>query len=56
MGNYSKFLGALVGGVLGMLVNVFALPEAWASDEMQGAVIVILSAVLTYVFPPNNPT
>lgn len=56
MGNYSKLVGALVGGVAGVLVSRFGLPTAFAAPEVQGAVTVILSAAATYLFPANKPS
>ena len=54
MGNYSKMIGALVGGVAGLLVSVFGLPDAWTSPELQGAITIILSTVFAYAFPANT--
>jgi hypothetical protein len=56
MGNYSKLVGAVVGGVAGVLVSRFGLPTEFATPEIQGAVTVILSAVATFLFPANKPS
>lgn len=53
MGSYSKFIGAVVGAVSGFLVARFGLPAEWATPEMQGAVTVFLSGIVTYLFPAN---
>ncbi len=52
--NYSKMAGSLVGGVLGILVSKFGLPAEYNSPEIQNAIVVLLSAVCTYLFPPNK--
>jgi hypothetical protein len=54
LGNYSKLVGSVVGGVFGLLVANFGLPAEWATPEIQGAVTVIMSAAFTYLFPANN--
>lgn len=54
LGNYSKMIGSVVGGVLGLLVSIFGLPAEFASPEVQGLVTVIMSAVFTYAFPANQ--
>jgi|EndMetStandDraft_8_1072994.scaffolds.fasta_scaffold1072172_2 hypothetical protein len=56
LGNYSKAIGALVGGVFGVLVSRYGLPDAWATPEIQGAVTVLLSAACTWAFPANKPS
>ncbi|WP_315920470.1 hypothetical protein [Mesorhizobium sp. SP-1A] len=56
MGNYSKLIGSIVGGVAGLLVARGLLPEEWATTEIQGAIVVLLSAVATYAFPANKPS
>jgi hypothetical protein len=53
MGNYSKLIGSLVGGVIGFLGSKYALPADLTSPDMQAAITLILSAVCTYVFPAN---
>lgn len=55
MGNYSKIIGSLVGGIFGVLLNLSVLPADLATAEIQGAVIVVLSAVFTFFFPANKP-
>jgi len=56
LGNYSKAIGALVGGVFGVLVSRYGLPDVWATPEIQGAVTVLLSAACTWAFPANKPS
>jgi hypothetical protein len=53
MGSYSKLIGSIVGGVAGWLASRYALPPTLTSPEIQGAATVILSAVVTYLFPAN---
>lgn len=55
LGNYSKIVGSLVGGLFGVMVANFGLPAEWATPEIQSAVTVIMSAVFTYMFPANMP-
>lgn len=56
MGNYSKLIGSIVGGVAGLLVAKGLLPSEWATPEIQGAIVVLLSAAATYFFPANKPS
>ena len=53
MGNYSKLIGSIVGGVIGWLGSKYALPQSLTSPEIQAAATLILSAVATYLFPAN---
>jgi hypothetical protein len=53
MGNYSKLIGSIVGGVVGIAAT-FGLPAEWATPEIQGAIVVILSAIATFIFPANK--
>lgn len=55
MGNYSKLIGSIVGGVVGIAVS-FGLPAEWATPELQGAIVVVLSAIATFIFPSNKPS
>lgn len=54
MGNYSKLIGSIVGGVVGWLGSKYALPPNFTSPEMQAAATLILSAAATYLFPANT--
>lgn len=54
LGNYSKFLGSIVGGIFGILVGNFGLPTEYATPEIQNVVTVIMSALFTYAFPANQ--
>ena len=54
MGAYSKFIGAIVGGLLGLLGSTFALPAEWQSPEMVSSITMILSAISTFLFPANS--
>lgn len=55
-GNYSKLVGSAVGAIFGILVSKFALPAEYASPEIQASVTVLLTAVVTYLFPANKPS
>lgn len=55
MSNYSKLIGAIVGGVIGFLGSKYALPADLTSPDMQAAITLILSAVATWAFPANKP-
>lgn len=55
MGAYSKAIGAFVGGLLGLLSSMFALPAEWASPEMASAITLIASTVFAFMFPKNTP-
>ena len=55
MGNYSKLIGSLVGGLAGALVSFGVLPEELATPEIQAGVITVLAAVVTFFFPANKP-
>jgi len=55
MGNYSKFIGSLVGGIIGLVGSVVALPAEFQSAEFIGAISVALSAIATFIFPANKP-
>lgn len=56
MGNYSKLIGSLVGGVLGFAVSRWGLPTDFATPDVQGALTVLLGAVATFIFPANKPS
>lgn len=54
MSNYSKLIGSVVGGVLGLAVAKWGLPAEWASPEMAAAITLILGSVATFAFPANK--
>lgn len=54
MGNYSKLIGSLVGGALGLAVSILGLPAEAATPEIVSAVTVLLSAIATFLFPANK--
>jgi len=56
MGNYSKLIGSLVGGIFGFAVARLALPADLATPEIQGAVTILVGAVFTFIFPKNQPS
>lgn len=53
MGNYSKLIGSIVGGLVGIAAS-FGLPTEWATPEIQGAIVTLFSAVATFIFPANK--
>lgn len=55
MGNYSKLIASVIGGVLGIAAS-FGLPTDWATAEVQSAIAVIGSAIAVYFFPANKPS
>lgn len=62
MGNLSKLIGSVVGGILTTLAALSFIPEEWASAEnttaLVGAIGVLVtfgSSVFTYFFPKNKP-
>lgn len=55
MGNNSKVVGAGIGGAVGILIT-WALSAGGGVEvppEVAGAISMISSAVLTYLFPAN---
>lgn len=54
MGNWSKLIGSLVGSVAGIAIAL-GLPETLAAPEIQAAVVLILTAIATALFPANKP-
>ena len=54
MGNYSKLFGSVVGAAAGAFVSFGVLPENLATPELQAAVITVLTAVATFLFPANK--
>lgn len=54
LGNYSKLIGSIVGAAAGALVAFGVLPEELATPELQAALVAVLSALATYLFPANK--
>jgi len=54
MGNYSKFIGTIVGGVVGWAAARGFLPADFATPDVVAAATVIIAAVATYLFPANK--
>lgn len=54
MGNYSKLIGSLVGGVLGLLVAKNVIPAEFNTPDVQAAVTVLVSAFAVWAFPANK--
>ena len=55
MAAYSKFFGAIVGGIFAWLVAKFSLPADWATGDFAAALTTIITAVVVYAFPANKP-
>lgn len=55
MGNYSKFFGAIVGGILAWLTAKFGLPAEWAAGDFAAAITTVVTAVVVWAFPANDP-
>lgn len=53
MGRFSKLWGALIGSALG-LAGGMGLPTDWATPEVQGLIVTVLSVAGTFVAPPND--
>lgn len=53
MSAYSKFFGAIIGGILGVLVSKFGLPAELSSPEVVGGLTTLASAVVTWLAPAN---
>ena len=53
MGNYSKLIGSLLGGALGIAATL-GLPTEWATPPVQGAIITLLAGIATWAFPANK--
>lgn len=49
---YSKLFGALLGGLVGAAA-AFGLPVAWATAELQAALVVLASTLFTWAAPAN---
>lgn len=63
MGNISKLIGSIVGGVLGTLAALAIIPAEMASPENVsiivggiGTLVTVGGAVFTYFFPANRPS
>lgn len=56
MGNYSKLIAALIGGLMAWAVTAFGLPAEWAGEnsEMVVGISGVVTAVLVYLFPANK--
>jgi hypothetical protein len=53
LGNNSKWIGSLVGGIMAWIVARFALPPEWASADMVQALTMIVGTLFVYLFPAN---
>ncbi len=54
MGMYSKLIGSIVGGIMGLLGSKYAMPADMQSPEMVAALTTVLSAIATFFFPANK--
>lgn len=50
---YNKAIGTLVGAAIGAAVAFGIIPEAWATPEVQGAIITLVG-ILGTIFSPKN--
>lgn len=55
MGNYSKFFGALIGGILSFGAMKFGLPAEWATGDFAVALTTVVTSIAVYLFPANKP-
>ena len=51
---YSKIWGSLIGGVIGIGISKFGLPAEFGSPEIVGALTALVSAIGTWLAPPNK--
>lgn len=54
LGNISKLVGSLSGGIVGWLIARLGLPADLMTPDFQAALIVVLSGLFTFFFPPNR--
>lgn len=54
LGNISKLVGSISGGVVGWLIARLGLPADLMTPDFQAALIVVLSGLFTFFFPPNR--
>ena len=54
MGNYSKFIGTVVGFAVGWLVTKFALPADLGSKEIIDALTLLITSGVGVYFAPKN--
>ena len=54
MGNFSKLWGSLIGSAIGLGTGFGVLPEQFATPEIQGLLITVLSIAGTFFAPKNN--
>jgi hypothetical protein len=54
MAKYNKLWGALVGGVLGLLVIKFGLPEGLADPVLANSIGTLVGSLFGTFFAPKN--
>lgn len=54
VGNYSKLIGSLVGGILGFAVAHWGFPSVFDTPEAIGAITILVGAIATWAFPANK--
>lgn len=54
MGNYSKLIGAIVGGAISYGVNKGILPAEWTDPTTVSAVTTVVISICVYLFPANK--
>jgi hypothetical protein len=56
MKRYSKFIAAIIGGILGAAVTKLGLPAELASDTIvQTLTTTLITAASVYIAPSNDP-
>ncbi len=55
MGNYSKLIGSLLGGIAALAAG-WGIPAELLGSEMLAGLQVLLVGIITYIFPANEPT
>ena len=57
MSNYSKLIGTVLGGIVGILVNMSIIPEGAIDPMWISSISTLLGAAIgVYWSPPNQPT
>lgn len=54
LGNYSKFYGALVGGIVSYLVSRNFLPADFNTPDVVAALTTVVTAISVWAFPANQ--
>lgn len=54
MGNFSKVIGSVIGGLVGFGGSRWGLPTEWATPEVVGGLTAVASGLFTFFFPANT--